>query len=666
MSSSWTAARLGTMLPFGVAIDGLDAGRVVRLTAGNGRMAIARTVRDEFPSELPVGAVGLDAELQDQLRVLPGDPLAVQPVDLRAASQVQVVPAFSAKIDKSMQDAVRNTLVDGCAPVWPGCRFQVSVGEGTGSGTFEVVEVISDQGPVDGAVVTDETSIHVRIPTPIQLAKLIDDVSLDDVAGLDSVVDRLRDLVETPLLRPQLYRQLGISPPRGVLLYGPPGVGKTFVARALANALAVHLEYVNAPEIVGSSYGKTEANLRELFGTASRNTPALILIDEIDALVPARRRLSTQTDYRMVAQMLAALDGLKRLDGVMVLGTTNRPEAIDPALRRPGRFDAELFLAPPDTADRLEILRLYFGRMPVTESLRQYLRDLADHTHGFVPADLAALARQAGLQALRRAGGVSVTSGREVVVDVVDVFEARKEVEPSLLRGAAIRRPDRGFEDVVGYDDVVRRLRGIAAELATRGSARLLFLGPSGVGKSLMITAFASEIEAHLLDLTPADVFTSWLGETEEAVRDAFHLAARVSPAVLAFDNLESVTPTRDLEVGISARRVVDQFLAEMDSMPDGVVIAGATSHEDLLDPAVRRRFDEVIVLDPPDDAVRRAFVRSIYPLLEREQLDRVVEESAGKTLGALLPDLSGPLAAARRAQTRKHANKSRSSATER
>ena len=602
MTPRGTVVRLWTALPFGVAVDGFDPGRVVRLKTGGGRQGLARVVHGALPTSGSENVVGVDADLQHQLRIAPGESLELQPVDLPPASQVQAVPAFSTSVDRVLQQAVRDTLTGAGAAVWAGCRFRAPLGSGNGTGTFEVVEVLAGQRAApEGALVTPDTTVHVHAPSPAQLARLGDDLSLDDVAGLDGIVEQLRDLVETPLVRPELYRQLGISPPRGVLLHGPPGVGKTYLARALANDLNVHLEYVSAPELVGTSYGKTEANLRALFDAAARATPALILIDEIDALVAVRRHLSAQTDYRMVAQMLAALDGLKRLDGVVVLGTTNRPEAIDPAFRRPGRLDAELFVAPPDADARLAILRLYFGRMPVTAELGDHLAALVEHTHGFVPADLAALARQAGLLALRRAGAAAA-GGDGVVVDVADVVEARKQVEPSLLRGTAIRRPHLRLDEVIGHDDAVKRLRALAGDLAGRRAARLLLVGPSGAGKSLLITALAGELGAHLLDVTPADLFTAWLGETEEALRDTFRLAAHVVPVVLAFDNLDGVAPKRDLESGPAARRVVDQLLAQMDRLPDGVVLAAATSHEDLLDPAVRRRFDEVIVLEPRDD----------------------------------------------------------------
>lgn len=623
--------------PFRVGINDVDEDRIVRLTAPSARTLLGRSGAP--PSgEDGTGAVSLTAEQRQSLRVQPGGKVEVEEVELASASRVSLVATFASDLSRPEQAAVGDLLRRVRAPVALGARFRAPLAD-RATGVFEVTDIRVE--PAAGeAVVGEDTEVLVRIPSLDELTDVAEDIGFVDVGGMHEVRSRLREAVELPLLHPELYREIGITPPRGVLLHGPPGAGKTYVARAIAHEIGAHFEYVNGPELVGTSYGKTESNLRQLFQQAARRAPTLILVDEIDALAPSRSALGSQADYRMVTQLLALLDGLRRVDGIILLGTTNRPDAIEPALLRPGRMDVDIFVAPPSAAERAEMIDVHFGRMLLDDEARRYLPRLSDETHGYLPADLMALARQAGLHALRRSASEIGTD--EIIVTVDDVHAALRSVEPSLLRRSAVQLPMTTFDDIIGEGPGIEELRRDADAVARRSiPARILVAGPSGVGKTALAHAFADRVGGYLLSVAPADLYSSWLGETEMALRDLFRLATYVAPSVVLFERLEGFAPA--LWPGGSAepsRRIAAQLMREVESLPSGVSVVATTEAPDQIDQAVRTRFSRFIELGPPSADSRRAFVIRHIARDDHEEIDTLVERTEGATFADILVEL--------------------------
>ena len=627
--------------PFAVSGTDLADGVLVRIVASNERVLLARINRPTC-SQYETGIIRFGAEQRHELRVRVGDTVTVEEVELPPLRQLTVVPTFPVHLQSSSEEAVVNFLAAAGAPLRAGSRFRAPCGRsGSSSGVFLVTDLALPNGSTDLAlpngsegVVDSVTKVLVRAPTLAEIAELSADVALLDVGGMHQVLPRLREAIEIPLTTPSLYRELGIVPPRGVLMYGPPGAGKTYVARALAAELGISFEYVNGPEIVSGSYGKTESNLRHLFEEAVANAPTLVMIDEIDSLAPNRAHLGAQADYRMVTQLLTLLDSLQHVDSVVVLGTTNRPDSIDPAMRRPGRLDIEIFVGPPSRAERQEILQVYVDRMPLTPSARDHVAVVAEVTHGYLPADLMAVARQAGLNALRRhiRSGIGLSAP---TVDVHDLDSAAANVRPTLLRGTMVTLPQVTLDDLVGMDDVRRQLWALVEHAKVDGESEIILLsGPRACGKTSFAHAYANAVEAHLLEISPADLFTSWLGETEETIRSLFQLASFVAPTVITLENLGGVAPSSP-DIGAAPRRAVNQLLRELDRLPPGVHVVGTTDSPETIDPVVLRRF-HLIELPQPSASDRLELVRRRRPNLEDDAIEDFVRDNEGMDFAQL------------------------------
>ncbi|HNT72121.1 MAG TPA: CDC48 family AAA ATPase, partial [Methanothrix sp.] len=450
-------------------------------------------------------------------------------------------------------------------------------------------------------------------------------ITYEDVGGLRNEVQRIREMIELPMKHPEVFTRLGIEPPKGVLLHGSPGTGKTLIAKAVANETNANFFSIAGPEVMSKYYGESEQRLRDIFEEANRNTPSIIFIDELDSIAPKRGEVTGEVERRVVAQLLAMMDGLKERGQVVVIGATNRIDAIDPALRRPGRFDREIEIGVPDRVDRLEIIQIHVQNMPIDESVN--LEDLADRTNGFVGADISALCKEAAMKVLRRhLPEISFDDDiPEEVLDQMSVtghdFEnALKEIEPSAMREVLVEVSDVSWRDVGGIGPVRQEIVEAVEwplkrpakfeEMGIRPPRGVLLYGPPGTGKTLIARAVARETKANFISIKGPQLLSKWVGESEKAVREVFKKARQVSPAIIFFDELDAIAPMRGMEEGHrTSERVVNQLLAEMDGLETlkDVVVIGATNRPDIIDPALLRsgRFDRLLFVGPPDRSGR-------------------------------------------------------------
>ena len=491
------------------------------------------------------------------------------------------------------------------------------------------------------------------------------DVTYDDLGGMKDTIDALREMVELPLRHPELFQRLGVDPPKGVLLHGPPGTGKTRLARAVANESEAKFFHIAGPEVMGSAYGESEKKLRELFEEAAKSAPSIIFIDEIDSIAPKRGQVSGEAEKRLVAQLLTLMDGIEPRQNLVVIAATNRPEAIDEALRRPGRFDREIVVGVPDQNGRREILGIHTRGMPLTDGVN--LDDLAKRTYGFVGADLAALTREAALEAVRRIlpkinleeASIPPEILDALSVETADFENALKRVQPSAMREVMVQVPDVTWDDVGGLDAARDKLReGIELplkhpaafrRLGIRPAKGFLLYGPPGTGKTMLAKACARESQANFISIKSSDLLSKWYGESEQQIARLFARARQVAPTVIFIDELDSLVPARGGGMGEPqvTERVVNTILAEMDGLEElnNVVLIGATNRPNLIDPALLRpgRFDELIFVGVPDVAGRRRILSihtSGMPLAKDVDLEALARR-AERFTGADLEDLT-------------------------
>ncbi|MEO8618802.1 MAG: CDC48 family AAA ATPase [Sphingomicrobium sp.] len=490
------------------------------------------------------------------------------------------------------------------------------------------------------------------------------DVTYDDLGGMASTIDALREMVELPLRHPELFQRLGVDPPKGVLLHGPPGTGKTRLAKAVANESEANFFHIAGPEIMGSAYGESEKKLREIFEEAAKAAPSIIFIDEIDSIAPKRDRVTGEAEKRLVAQLLTLMDGLEPRQNLVVIAATNRPEAIDEALRRPGRFDREIVVGVPDEKGRREILGIHTRGMPLADGVD--LDELARRTYGFVGADLAALVREAALEAVRRIMPKLDLSKDSIPTEILDALSveqfdidnALKRVQPSAMREVMVQAPNIGWDDIGGLDESRDKLReGVELplkhpeafkRLGIRPAKGFLLYGPPGTGKTLLAKATAKESEANFIATKSSDLLSKWYGESEQQIARLFARARQVAPTIIFIDELDSLVPARGGGMGEPqvTERVVNTILAEMDGLEElnNVVLIGATNRPNLIDPALLRpgRFDELVYVGPPDTAGRRrilAIHTKNMPLAKDVDLEDLARRTENFT-GADLEDL--------------------------
>ncbi len=506
-------------------------------------------------------------------------------------------------------------------------------------------------GPVK---VTEATVLQVMSePTPEKKGLPI--VTYEDIGGLRGAIQRIREMVELPLRHPELFQRLGIEPPKGIFLYGPPGCGKTLVAKAVANESDANFFVISGPEIMSKFYGESEARLREIFQKAGEMAPSIIFIDELDAIAPKREEVTGEVEHRVVAQLLSLMDGMGARGNIIVIGATNRPNAIDPALRRPGRFDREIEIGVPDKIGRHEILQIHTRAMPLTSDVN--LIRLSDICHGYTGADISALCREAAMKSLRRyLPQINLEDERipsamleKMEVNLDDFMNAYREITPTAMREVYVEVPSVQWADVGGLTDVKQELQEAVEwplkkpEAFTRVGIRppkgILLFGPPGCGKTMLARAVATESEANFISIKGPEIFSKWVGESEKAIREVFRKGRSAAPSIIFFDELDSVAPRRGTGSDDSgaSEHVISQLLTEMDGIEAlvNVVVVGASNRPDMIDPAILRpgRFDRLIFVPAPDHATRLQILKihtRNMPLAEGVDLDQITRQAAG------------------------------------
>jgi len=617
-------------------------------------------VRIDFPeaADRGTGLIRLDRLQRQTLKARLHERVEVNREEEKSATRVRLQPAVSlgAASSHHLEEHLKEELEHNRTPLSKGMILFLHFHHSVAGTLFKVLDI--EGGP---GVVTAETDVILDDAPDSFTDELGLDITFEDLGGLDREIRLVKELLQLPLQFPGIYRQVGIQPPRGVIFYGPPGTGKTRLAKAMTSEVNAQFYYINGPEIIGSTYGESEGNLRKIFGEATHHAPSVIFIDELDVLAPKRGETGSHSDTRIVTQLLSLMDGINKVDGVVVVGTTNRINALDVALRRPGRFDRELYIGPPNEAGRLQILVIHTREMPLGREAEAYLPVLASQSHGFVGADLMELCREAGLNALRRQVQ-DLTSGRKlaqldvnkILVEREDFIRARNQCRPSASREALVVVADQGFDMVGGLARAKEQLIELVVNpLLSGGNCQpednllndgIVLSGPSGTGKSLLARAVAKESGVDFISISGPELFTKWLGESEEAVRHVFQLARQLAPCIVFFDQLDALAPVRGLDSGSrTTERVVNQLLSELDNLGNKgrIVTLAATNRLDLVDPALLQpgRFGTNISFRLPDEG-ERAQIMEIF--LRTRDLTESLGEGLRQELARRTEGLTG------------------------
>jgi transitional endoplasmic reticulum ATPase len=573
--------------------------------------------------------------------------VSVRKADVKEAQAIVFAPTdVRLSVDEEFVSFVKRRFMD--MPFIEGDMTLLSI---FGSAVPLVVTRTRPHGPVK---ITETAHVQVLSePTPEK--KGIPIVTYEDIGGLHEEIQRIREMVELPLRHPELFQRLGIEPPRGVFLYGPPGCGKTLLAKAVANESDANFYVISGPEIMSKFYGESEARLREIFQKAQETSPSIIFIDEMDAIAPKREEVTGEVERRVVAQLLSLMDGMGSRGNIIVIGATNRPNAIDPALRRPGRFDREIEIGVPDKAGRNEVLQIHTRNMPLAEDTD--LKRLSDVTHGYTGADMASLCREAAMKALRRyipefnleEERIPPEILEKMVVKMDDFLSAYREITPTAMREVYVEVPQVHWSEVGGLKEVKQELMEsvewplkkpeVFKKMGIKPPRGILLYGPPGCGKTLLARAVATESEANFISIKGPEIFSKWVGESEKAIREIFRKGRTAAPAIIFFDELDSIVPRRGLGYSDSgaSERVISQLLTEIDGIESlqNVLVIAATNRPDILDPAVLRpgRFDRLIYVPSPDfDSLKEIFkihTRSM-PLSRDVDLDELTRKAQG------------------------------------
>lgn len=600
---------------------GVSTGDIVRLTGKKAALAI---VWQAHPDDEGLEMIRMDGILRQNVGVGLGEKVKIDPVQTKVAKKIVLAPQEPVRYSVGFDQYVKKRLVG--KPVLKGNLLPVGI---FGTSVPLVVAQVFPQGPV---MITEETEIRIQ-KEPAKEMAAVPNITYDDVGGLKDAIQKVREMIELPLRHPEIFERLGIDPPKGVLLYGAPGTGKTLLAKAVANESDANFFYVGGPEIISKYVGESEERLRKLFAEAQENAPSIIFIDEVDAIAPKREEVVGEVEKRMVSQLLTTMDGLKARGEVIVIAATNRPDSIDPALRRPGRFDREIEIGVPDKQDRNEILNIHVRNMPLTADVN--VAEIAAVTHGYTGADLSLLTKEAALKALRRVLPMINIEEETLSPEILDrikvcrddFYNGMHEIQPSALREVFVEKPSVKWGDIGGLEELKRELQEavelplkkpeIFEKMGIRTIKGILLYGPPGTGKTLLAKAVANETEANFISISGAQVLTKYVGESEKTVRELFRKARMAAPCVLFIDEIDAVAPRRSGsgEGGtMVTERVVDTLLTEMDGLRSlkNVVVIAATNRPDIVDPALLRpgRFDRLIEVVAPDEKARLQIFR--------------------------------------------------------
>jgi transitional endoplasmic reticulum ATPase len=621
---------------------GIKRGDVIIIKGGRETVAIADKA---YPADVGEGIIRIDGIIRKNAKTGVSESVVVKSADIKEAKKVVIAPAQKGIMVQGdlKPGLLGRAVMKGDIVVLGGVRrrrdlmsedlenlfggFGDIFGDafgGMGLGGLQQIRfMITSTTPAFPCIITENTEVALS-SKPVETSEdsALPEVTYEDIGGLSDEVKKVREMVELPLKHPEVFERLGIEPPKGVLLHGPPGTGKTLLAKAVANESDANFILLNGPEIMSKFYGESEKKIRDIFDDAEKNAPSIIFIDEIDAIAPKREEVGGEVERRVVSQLLTMMDGLQSRGKVVVIGATNRPNSLDPALRRPGRFDREVEIGVPDKNGRLQILQIHTRNMPLTKDVE--LGSLADVTHGFVGADINSLAKEAAMIVLRRViPGLDLKADepvpevvlKELKVSKKDFQDALKVVRPSAMREVLVETPNVTWNDVGGLDEIKQELQEAVEwplkypdsfkRLGIKPPKGILIYGPPGTGKTLLAKAVAKESESNFIQVKGPSLLSMWVGESEKGVRKIFERARQVSPCIIFFDEVDALASKRGMDAGTKVtERVLNQLLAEMDGIEDltNVIVIAATNRPDMLDPALIRpgRFDRILLSNAP------------------------------------------------------------------
>ena len=650
---------------------GVRAGDIVEIEGGRKTVGI---VDRAYPTDVGESIIRMDGILRRNAKTGISEIVTVRKVDVKEAKAITIAPSqkgvmIQAHPDLFKRGLLGRALVKGDIVVLGGAKrrrktmtespffddiFSVLEENFMGSFGFGSLKfIVAEANPKQAVIITEATLIKVSQKAMDVVEERIPEVAYEDLGGLDDEIKKIREMVELPLRHPEIFERLGIEPPKGVLLHGPPGSGKTLLAKAVANETESNFILVNGPEIMNKFVGEAEKRIRDIFEEAEKSAPSIIFIDEIDAIAPKREESYSEVERRVVAQLLTAMDGLKSRGKVVIIGATNRINAIDPALRRPGRFDREINIGVPDQKGREAILNIHTRNMPLAEDVK--IKDLAKITYGFVGADLSALTKEAAMNVVRKLlptlklkedSAIPLAILEKLLITNEDFKYSLKVVRPSALREVQIEKPNATWDDVGGMDEIKQELREAVEwplkypkafeRLGVRPPKGILLYGPPGTGKTLLAKAIANESDANFILVKGPELISKWVGESEKGIRKIFEKARQASPTIIFFDEMDAIAGRRGLDQGTKVTdRVVNQLLTEIDGLEDlhDVIVIGATNRPDIIDPGLLRpgRIDKIIMTLVPEKKARDkifAIHTKNMPLAKDVSLGKLVDQT--------------------------------------